>query len=233
MDGKQVLKIGGSLLFDDACRVNEDRIDAFVRFITANARSIAAVVIGGGKMARLYIDVLRGAGLSRDAQDSIGIEVARLNARVLAMLAGEAVAWQAVAASLDEVKALAARDPGKIAFLGGLQPGQSTTTVACQLAEAIGASGVIIGTDVDGVYTKDPKKHPDAKKLDTVTLDQLASILGLGSGDNQLPGEYRIFDDVSASIIRRSRLPVRILRGDPGTFERAFRGEPAGTLVAP
>ena len=57
--------------------------------------------------------------------------------------------------------------------MGGLQPGQSTNAVGALVAEAIGADLFINATDVDGVYTSDPKKDPEARKLDIVDTDKL------------------------------------------------------------
>jgi uridylate kinase len=123
--------------------------------------------------------------------------------------------------------------PGKIVFMGGLEVGQSTTSVACEAAEALEAASLVIGTDVDGIYTKDPNKYDDAVKLDEVTVAEIAAILDLGNATNQQAGEYRILDNVSIGIIARSKFPVRIVKGDVQSFEAAFSGEAVGTLVKP
>ena len=55
--------------------------------------------------------------------------------------------------------------PGRIVVMGGVAVGQTTDAVAALLAEYVRADRLIVATSVDGVYTADPEKDPDAKKL--------------------------------------------------------------------
>jgi uridylate kinase len=66
---------------------------------------------------------------------------------------------------------------GKIAVLGGLKPGMTTDAMAVIVAERINADMLIKATDQEGVYNKDPKKHPDAVKLDHLTFEELPKVL--------------------------------------------------------
>ena len=68
-----------------------------------------------------------------------------------------------VAVSLEEAEACLGE--GKIMVMGGLRPGITTDTVATLLAEKINAELLLKGSDQNGVYNKDPRKHPDAVKL--------------------------------------------------------------------
>ncbi|NHJ25332.1 MAG: UMP kinase, partial [Candidatus Lokiarchaeota archaeon] len=102
----------------------------------------------------------------------------------------------------------------KIVIMGGLQPGQSTTSVAIEIAEYIKADNLIILTDVKGIFDKDPKIHNDAKLLPKVTLKQLSDIIINKSSETQAAaGEYRIFDAVSLQILKRSKITVCVLSG--------------------
>jgi uridylate kinase len=227
---KHVVKIGGSLLFDDKLNVNTARIKEFVEFIKANQERIDAVVVGGGKVARLYIDAVKAVHPNEAVQDQLGIESSRLNAHAIAALVGPEVAYQGVPGSIEEMLRVKSAVPGKVVFLGGLEIGQSTTSVACEAAEALELP-LVIGTDVDGIYTKDPDKYKDAKKLDEVTTAEVAKILGLGNFANQQAGEYRILDNVSLGIIARSKIPVRLVKGETKALAAALAGEKVGTLV--
>lgn len=102
----------------------------------------------------------------------------------------------------------------KIVIMGGLQPGQSTTSVAIQVAEFLKAERLIILTDVDGIYDKDPKVFDDAKLLRELNYDSLQKIILEISGDKQAAaGEYRIFDAVSLQILKRSNVVVSVISG--------------------
>ena len=103
----------------------------------------------------------------------------------------------------------------KILIAGGFVPGQSTTSVTFELAEAIHATDVIILTDVDGIYDKDPHKHSNAKKFDSISIGNLESVIfGEGGASQSAAGEYRIFDAVSIQIFKRSHLNVRLTNGE-------------------
>ena len=59
---------------------------------------------------------------------------------------------------------------GKVVVMGGLKPGITTDTVAALVAERVDAELLVKGTDQNGVYDKDPRKHSDAVKLDSLSL---------------------------------------------------------------
>lgn len=230
---KIVLKIGGSLLFDDEMNVNTEKIQEFIEFIKKNAEHIDCIVVGGGKIARAYIKAINEIHANESIQDLLGIKVSRLNALAIAHLVGPAVAYQGVPESIEALLRLKSELPDKVVLMGGLEVGQSTTSVACEATEALEAASLVIGTDVEGIYTKNPKEYDNAIKLDEATLAEIATILDLGNATNQQAGEYRILDNVSIGIIARSKFPVRIVKGDVETFEAAFSGEAVGTLVKP
>jgi len=115
--------------------------------------------------------------------------------------------------------------------VGGLQPAQSTTAVAALAAEAIGAEKLIIATDVEGVYTDDPKKKPDAKLLREVTLSRLEEIL---RGSSHAAGEYKLIDQLALKVLRRSGITALVIDGRrPENLEKALSGERVGTLIIP
>jgi len=120
---------------------------------------------------------------------------------------------------------------GLIVVMGGLQPGQSTNAVAALAAEAMRADLLVNATDVDGVYTADPRKDPNARKLDKVTPDELMGIL---STEGFKAGEYDLMDPQALRIIKRSKTPAIIVDGrDPSNVEKALRGKGIGTRIVP
>nr|HEX4318087.1 hypothetical protein [Kofleriaceae bacterium] len=93
-----------------------------------------------------------------------------------------------------------------------------------QLAEVLGFRQAIFIKDEDGLYDKDPKKHPDAKMFGNITLDEL---LAKPPTENILDEElYRTWAD--AKNLRR----IQIINGlKPGTLTRALAGEDVGTII--
>lgn len=221
------MKLGGHVF---PLKLEGERISGYVRVLKKlkGGGHELVVVTGGGGNARLYIDAARKMGANESLCDELGIEAAKLNARLLIVGLGED-AYPNVPESVEEIGA--AFESGKIVVLGGLLPGQSTDSVAAMVSELIGASLLVKATDTDGIYTSDPKKDPKAKKLDEISCAQLREML------LRLPigaGEYELLDPVAVRIVERSKIPLWVVDGrKPENIERVVKGERIGTLVKP
>jgi len=213
-----VVKVTGKL-FD---RGNSELIKGFANVVLryVDRGNNIAIVVGGGPIARSYIELGRELGLSNAVLDLLGIESARLNALLLASLLGK-YAYLPIPRSIDEF--MEAWSTGKVVVLGGLQPGQSTNAVAAIIAEVINADLLVNATNVDGVYDKDPSKYPNARLLREVTVDELERVL---TYQEVLPGKYELFDKVALSIIRRSNISTVFVNAFKlDQVEKALNGE--------
>ncbi|MGH2638132.1 MAG: UMP kinase, partial [Rhabdochlamydiaceae bacterium] len=149
-------------------------------------------------------------GADQASLDEIGIGVSRLNALVLAKGLGT-LAVSFVPKTLDGVvEAFEVANIGKNAVvLGGLHPGQSTNAVGALVSEKLRAQMFVNATDVDGVYDKDPKKHPDARRIEKVTPRELATLL---NSESMKAGGYDLMDPIALKLIERSKIQTRIIR---------------------
>ena len=185
------------------------------------------VVAGGGQNARVYIDAARKLGADESTCDLLGISVTRANAELFRLALG-GVAVSKIPNMLSELTHLVSS--GKAVVLGGLQPGQSTNAVAALAAEITRADFLVNATDVDGVYTADPKKNPKAKLLRSVSVEKLLSWALAGE---IYAGKYELLDPVALKIMQRARIPARFVSlGDPSNVTSALRGRDIGTLVS-
>ncbi|MFW9823356.1 MAG: UMP kinase [Candidatus Thorarchaeota archaeon] len=220
-----VVKIGGSLLFDDNHVINYDKITKFCEILKNRKKSGTLVIIcGGGSLARIYIDAVRKFKGSETLCDLFGIEVSRINAKLI-ITSFQNFFYPQVPRSIEELsKALLFEKP---IIMGGVQPGQSTTSVALEVADFINASEVVILTDVEGIYDRNPKEFSDAKLLRNITHNQLQEIILNATDDRQATaGEYRIFDTVSLQILKRSNIIVSVMSGkDLSEFNKFWSGE--------
>ncbi|MGD9380957.1 MAG: UMP kinase [Candidatus Thorarchaeota archaeon] len=224
---RAVLKLGGSLLYDDTGRILINMVRDYAKgvdFIIEDGHSMV-IVVGGGRPARVFISAARQLGASEAQCDWLGIKVARNNAELFCAALGD-LAYPKVIETLDELET--AIQFGKVVLMGGLNPGQSTNAVAALAAETVKADLLLNATNVDGVYDKNPKIS-GAKKLDAVTVEELSLILA-GSGTRA--GEYKLFDPVAIRVVARSKIPTVIFNGnDPLNFRQVMKGARIGTRI--
>ncbi|MCE4613951.1 MAG: UMP kinase [Desulfurococcales archaeon] len=223
---KIVVKISGKY-FTPINSAYAEELASVLKEIQSRENRIA-VVVGGGKTARDYIKPLRELGVNEGHLDLLGIRASRLNAYALTLLLGES-AYPEIPGSIEEFLEYWAT--GRMVVAGGFQPGQSTNAVSALIAEAITASTLYNMTNVDGVYTDDPKRNPNAVKLDELTVSELKKILSRKSAN---AGTYELFDGLSLDIIERSKIQVVVLDGShPINLIKHIRGERIGTLIKP
>lgn len=225
MKGNTVIKIGGSLLFTKNNEINSSKIAEFCKIFKSRKYTGTLVIIcGGGLLAREYIDAVRSFNGSEALCDTFGIDISRINSKLI-IASFQDFAYPLVPSTIEELSTALLFN--KIIVMGGLQPGQSTTSVALEVAEFIGAENLIILTDVAGIYDKDPKEFTDAKLLKHLNYNQLQEIILNMANDKQAAaGEYRIFDAVSLQILKRSDIRVDVMSGkDLNNFSKFWDGE--------
>lgn len=220
------VRIGGSVV---ASPLNPRLIDGYASTIRVlrQAGHELAVVVGGGSISREFIKAAQEVGLNEEAQDEVAISISRVIAQMLAIRIG-GLEWKRIPTTLEEaVETL--RERG-VVVMGGLKPGMTTDTVAALLASKIKADMIVKATDQEGIYTKDPKKHPDAEKLDELTFDELIEHL---ESKRHKAGIHQIIDPEAVKILRKSRIKTVVVNGfDPENIIRALEGEKIGTVIS-
>jgi uridylate kinase len=222
MKKRIVIKLSGRIFGMDNVKLLKDYASFLVK-ISKICQPI--VVAGGGNIARHYITHARSSGADESTLDELGIEISRLNAKLL-IYALKNKAYSHPPITLQEVKH--AVDDGLIVVTGGLHPGQSTNGTAALIAEKIMAEQFLNATDVDGVYDLDPNKFKNAKKFRRIDLKNLRNML---IHEDSIAGGYDLMDIVALKIIERSKIKTRILKADIKIIERAIKGEEVGTEI--
>ena len=219
-----VAAIGGSILLQD---YNAERFREYAKLLKEQSEEHEIfVVVGGGRPARDYIGVVRDLGAGEAKCDDIGIEVTRVNAKLLLLALGD-TAYQKVPHNFQE--ALEYSATGKIVVMGGTEPAHSTDAVSAILAEYVQADLLINLTAVDGLYTKDPKKFDDAELIEEITASDM---MGIISGNEVKAGTYEFIDMTAIQMIKRSNLETVIANGnEPQNLIKAIKGEKIGTRV--
>ena len=222
MKKRIVIKLSGRVFGMDNVKVLKD----YATFLVKISKFCQPIVIaGGGNIARHYISHARSFGADESTLDELGIEISRLNAKLL-IYALKNKAYSHPPTTLQEVRH--AVDDGLIVVAGGLHPGQSTNGTAALIAEKIKAEQFLNATDVDGVYDMDPNKFKKAKKFKQIELKNLKNML---VHEDSVAGGYDLMDIVALKIIERSKIKTRILKADIKIIEKAIKGGDVGTEI--
>lgn len=218
-----VIKLSGRIF---GIENNEKLLKDYATFLVKISKICQPIIIaGGGKIARHYITHARSSGADESTLDELGIEVSRLNAKLL-IYALKDKAYPHPPTTLTETRH--AVDSGLIVVAGGLHPGQSTNGTAALIAEKVHASEFLNATDVDGIYDSDPNKNPKAKKFKRIELRNLRNIL---VREDSIAGGYDLMDIVALKVIERSKIKTRVLKADISVLEKAIKGSPVGTEI--
>jgi uridylate kinase len=227
-----LLKLSGeALMGDDAFGINRSTIVRIVEEVAEVTRLgvEVAVVIGGGNIFR---GVAGGSvGMDRATADYMGMLATVMNSLALgdAMEKAGVKARVMSAIAIDQVvepyvrpKALQYLEEGKVVvFAAGTgNPFFTTDTAAALRGAEIGAEIVLKATKVDGVYTADPKKDPNATRYTTISFDEA------------MARQLQVMDATAFALCRDQNLPVRVFSiFKPGALRRVVLGEDEGTLV--
>jgi uridylate kinase len=188
-------------------RVDGEYVKTFVDLIKAEAEKGMhfAIITGGGKVSREYRDALVACGIS-DAVilDWMGIGATRLNAQMLKHAFGD------VAESDIFLEPASVLLTGKkVVVGGGWKPGHSSDGAAVGLAQKLGATKLINLSNIDYVYTADPRKDPTATKIENIAWPEFRQLLP----KEWDPGASAPFDPVAAQMAEEMHLEVAVMNG--------------------
>ena len=231
--GRVLLKMSGeSLLGEEGYGIGVDTLEAVAKSVIelSNMPVQVALVIGGG-------NIFRGAGLAasgmeRVTADHIGMLATIMNALALQDTLESQGAFARVMSAIrinelceDYLRRRAIRhlEKGRIVIFaaGTGNPFFTTDSAASLRAIEIGADLLIKATKVDGVYSADPMKDPDAERYSRLSYDQV------------LDGRLAVMDATAIVLCREHRIPLRVIdMNKQGALKRTVMGEDEGTLVA-
>jgi uridylate kinase len=228
-----VIKISGEYLAgSNGAGIDQATVDRIASdLITAQKLGAEiAVVVGGGNMVR-GVEV-SSKGVSRTTGDTMGMLATVMNCLALeAALERKGTPARTLSAFvMPEICELFTRAAahnylaqGRIVLLGGGtgNPFFTTDTTAVLRAAEIDANAVLKATNVDGVYSADPKKDPKAKRFERLTHSQA------------IEGGYKVMDATAFALARETSLPIIVFSiSEPGSIGAILRGTGRGTIVA-
>ena len=231
----QVIALGGSLLRpeeEEGRQIWFSRLKQMIVHLEGMVYKIG-IIVGGGAPAREGIALARGHVNDERRLDEIGIAATRINATIIQQVLAQVGIDVApdIPHSVNEGAQLLREHA--VVCMGGTLPGHTTDAVAVALAAEAGGSGCIIATNVPYVYDSDPRINPDAQYHEFLSLEQLATICGVG--EPLAAGASAVVDPVAVQRAMDDSLGLAILDGrDMDRLENAILGlEFEGTMVTP
>ncbi len=162
------------------------------------------IFVGGGKVCRNYQKALLEFGADNNERDLIGIDVSRLNARVVKQVFGDAAFSEIIT---NPTKKINTRKDVVVA--AGWKPGWSTDYCSVVLAKNMGIKTIINLTNIDYVYDRDPTKHKNAKAFKEISWKDFRKIVG----NKWTPGLSVPFDPRASRDAEVLKIKVMIING--------------------
>lgn len=207
--GAVIISVGGSLIVPEGGPSIEflNRLKTFSEEISNSGRKLI-LVCGGGKTARHYINAAHDVVDSLHAEDLdwLGIHSSRLNGHLVRTILR------------DSAHPVVIKNPhhipdewdGDVLVAAGWKPGWSTDYVASVIAQNLGAKLVINASNIDYVYTDDPRKNPEAEKREEMSWDDYRKMVG----NDWDPGLSAPYDPIASKLCDEEGISVAIVNGD-------------------
>jgi len=204
-NNKIVMSLGGSIIIPDEADVN------FLKLFVSTIKEYVSkgfnflIITGGGKTCRKYNDYLRQiVEPSNEDLDWLGISTTRVNAELVRICFRD-LAYEKVVLDPDFIP----KTDKPVIVGGGWKPGNSSDLAAVHGAKRIGATKIINLSNIDYVYSEDPRKNPNAKPIKEVSWSDFREIIPKEWG----PGINSPFDPTAAREAESLGYEVVILNG--------------------
>jgi len=200
-----VLSVGGSLI----CPEEIDTMflstlrDLVLKEVRAGKRFV--IITGGGKVARKYQDAIKtlGYGSVADA-DWVGIDATRINARLVKSLFGNIAEDYIIQTPLEK---FTFKKP--VIVGGGWKPGFSSDFDAVLLAKRFKAKRMINLSNIDYIYTSDPRINAAAEKIEQISWKEFRKLIP----KKWTPGLSSPFDPIASKEADKNKLQVAVING--------------------
>ncbi|MBW8709181.1 MAG: UMP kinase [Alphaproteobacteria bacterium] len=227
-----LLKVSGEALMGaDAFGINIDVVDRIARDVQEAhaAGTEICMVVGGGNIFRGLAGSAK--GIDRSTADYMGMLATVMNA--LALQAGlervglpsrvqSAIAMNNVCEPYIRRRAIRHMEKGRVVIFaaGTGNPFFTTDTAAALRAAEMACDAMLKATQVDGVYSADPKKFPDAKRYDSLSYHEV------------LAQNLQVMDAAAISLSRENGIPILVFAlSEPGALAKVLRGQGRATII--
>ena len=221
-----VISLGGSLIVPE--KINFNFLDNFKKVLEKNFRNYKFVIVcGGGTIARKYISALEKEGKSKKELSIAGIRATRMNALFMMQFFGK-VANESLPTNMNSVKSHLSKN--QVILCGALRytPKSTSDTTAAHLACFLNTEFINM-TNVQGLYSDNPAKNPNAKFIPKITwkdFEEKALKIKYKAGQNF------VLDQTAAVLIRKNKIKTYILGEDLRNLDNLLKNKKfTGTTI--
>jgi len=222
-----VISLGGSVIFNEH-GINTPYYSSLVELIKGS-KERHIFVVGGGNLAREYIEAARNLGITQsDSLDSLGVHATHLNALLFYYALLQAGVSSYHARYMDEVPEILLK-PNKTVVTGGGPLGQTTDMVGIRCCQRFNLSSMINVTSVGKVYDRNPSEE-GAIYLPYVDASNLIGMWGT----EHVPGLNRPFEPRAIAEALKSGIKIHVIGPDIENLRKVIEGkEHSGTVILP
>lgn len=222
-----IISLGGSIIIPEPNKIDIKFLKKFRELILNYVKEGHRVVIitGGGKINKFYNESAQKIAKIKPVDlDWIGISFTKVNAELVRSIFGDAAHSQVVVNPTEKIKS-----NKKIIIGGGWKPGCSSDMDAVLIAKNLSAKTIVNLTNVDYVYTADPRIDKSAKLIKQMTWSEYKKLIG----GKWIPRMNTPFDPIASKLAANLKLEVAIMKGtDLINFKNYLAGkEFKGTVI--
>ena len=221
-----VISLGGSLIIPNS--IDFKFLEGFKKIIRKNYNKYKFVIVcGGGSIARKYIEALKEEHKNEKELALAGIRATKMNALFMMQFFGKE-ANNTAPRDMEEVKSLLKKN--KVVFCGALRyaPNETSDGTATKLANFLKTDFINI-TNVDGLYTSDPRKDKNAK---FIPYESWNEFLKRANSIKFHPGQHFVLDQEAAKLIKKHKIKTYIIGKKLNNFDSVLKNKKfTGTYI--
>ena len=229
-----VIKVGGSILYNNDLEVNVRFIKQLKEWYNSSVKEYSKIVlvVGGGKLSRFIQGKVHENVEEDDHLHQVGMSVTQVNASVLCGCLGDTDIY--IPRGLGDAYEYLKNEERVRMVSGGLKVGWSTDLDAAVFADALNIDRVFKISDIDFLYSSNPKENPEAQPLKDVSWEEYFKIFGITKDSKHTPNSHIPIDSQCAQFADKKGIGIHISGGkkleENTKLEELFQG---GSYIHP
>lgn len=221
-----VISLGGSLIIPD--KVDISFLKKFRKTLRKHYKNYKFVIVcGGGSVARKYIEAIRKETNSQRAISEAGIRATRMNALLVMQLFGKE-ANNSLPKDMHDIKNNLEKNSAAICGALRYTPNSTSDSTSAKLAHFLQAEFINI-TNVDGLYTSNPKENKNAKLISNISWKNFKKI---AHKIKFKAGQHFVLDQQASTIIQKHKIPTYIIGPNLNNLSNILKGKKfTGTFI--